>query len=78
MRRRISTVCLSAVYSVGAAFAQSSQTITGTVTDAMCGGHHMMQGETPAQCTRVGPGLITFARMPRLANSAAGKEQPGR
>jgi hypothetical protein len=52
MRVRISTVLLSAVLSVGAALAQSGQTITGTVTDAMCGAHHMMQGKTPAQCTR--------------------------
>jgi hypothetical protein len=52
MRLRISTVLLSAALSVGAAFAQSSQAITGTMTDAMCGAHHMMQGKTPAQCTR--------------------------
>jgi hypothetical protein len=52
MRLRISTVFLSAGLSVGAAFAQSSQAINGTVTDTMCGAHHMMQGKTPAQCTR--------------------------
>jgi hypothetical protein len=52
MRLRISTVLLSAALSVVAAFAQSSQAITGTMTDAMCGAHHMMQGKTPAQCTR--------------------------
>ncbi|MDE3104130.1 MAG: hypothetical protein KGK08_03050 [Acidobacteriota bacterium] len=52
MRLRISTVFLSLALSVGPAFAQSSQIITGTVTDAMCGAHHMMQGKTPAQCTR--------------------------
>jgi N-acetylglucosamine-6-phosphate deacetylase len=33
-------------------FAQAKQTITGTVTDAMCGAHHMMKNATPAQCTR--------------------------
>lgn len=32
--------------------AQSSQKITGTITDAMCGKKHMMQGESAAQCTR--------------------------
>jgi hypothetical protein len=32
--------------------AQSSQKITGTITDAMCGKNHMMQGESAAQCTR--------------------------
>jgi hypothetical protein len=52
MRLRISVLSLSVALSVGAAFAQSSQAITGTVTDAMCGAHHMMQGKTPAVCTR--------------------------
>lgn len=32
--------------------AQSSQTITGTVTDSMCGKKHMMKNATAAQCTR--------------------------
>jgi ribosomal protein L19 len=32
--------------------AQSSQKLTGTVTDSMCGKKHMMQGATAAQCTR--------------------------
>jgi hypothetical protein len=42
-----------AVFTLGAAslFAQATQTITGTVTDAMCGAHHMMNA-TAAQCTR--------------------------
>jgi hypothetical protein len=35
-----------------AAFSQSSQTLTGTVTDTMCGAKHMMTNVTPAQCTR--------------------------
>src|SRR6266403_2570403 len=33
-------------------FAQATQTLTGTVSDAMCGAHHMMQGASAAQCTR--------------------------
>jgi hypothetical protein len=43
-----------AALALGAAglFAQASQTITGTVSDAMCGAHHMMKDATPAQCTR--------------------------
>jgi hypothetical protein len=43
-----------AVFMLGAAslFAQATQTITGTVTDAMCGAHHMIKNVTPAQCTR--------------------------
>lgn len=32
--------------------AQSSQTITGTVTDSMCGKKHMMKNATAPQCTR--------------------------
>jgi hypothetical protein len=34
------------------ALAQAAQTLTGTVSDAMCGKDHMMKGETAAQCTR--------------------------
>jgi hypothetical protein len=52
MRLRISALFLSIALSAIAASAQSNQTLTGTVSDAMCGAHHMMQGKTPAQCTR--------------------------
>jgi len=38
--------------SAASLFAQAAQTITGTVSDAMCGAHHMMKGATAAQCTR--------------------------
>ena len=43
-----------ATLTLGAAslFAQEPQTITGTVSDAMCGAHHVMKGATAAQCTR--------------------------
>jgi hypothetical protein len=34
-----------------AAFAAKPQTFTGTVTDAMCGATHMMEGD-PASCLR--------------------------
>jgi hypothetical protein len=37
---------------VASIFAQATQTLTGTVSDAMCGAHHMMKGATAAQCTR--------------------------
>jgi hypothetical protein len=33
-------------------FSQSAQTLTGTVSDAMCGAKHMMTNVTAAQCTR--------------------------
>jgi hypothetical protein len=52
MRLRISALFLSVALSTVAASAQSNQTLTGTVSDAMCGAHHMIQGKTPAQCTR--------------------------
>lgn len=44
----VGTLALGAV----SLFGQATQTISGTVTDAMCGAHHMMKGATPAQCTR--------------------------
>ena len=52
MRLPISGLFLSVALSTVAASAQSNQTLTGTVSDTMCGAHHMMQGKTPAQCTR--------------------------
>jgi len=32
--------------------AQSTQSISGMVTDSMCGAHHMMKNVSDAQCTR--------------------------
>jgi hypothetical protein len=52
MRLRIPALFVSVVLSTVAASAQSSQTLTGTVSDAMCGANHMMQGKTAAECTR--------------------------
>jgi hypothetical protein len=34
------------------AIAQDTKTLTGTVSDAMCGKTHMMQGVSDAKCTR--------------------------
>ena len=48
MRLRISALFLSVVLSTIAASAQSSQTLTGTVSDAMCGAKHMMEGDDAA------------------------------
>jgi len=40
-------------FSAAALFAQSAtQSFSGTVSDSMCGAHHMMKNATPAQCTR--------------------------
>ena len=40
------------VLSAASLVAQTTQTITGTVTDSMCGAHHMMKNKTAAECTR--------------------------
>ncbi|MGC2208758.1 MAG: hypothetical protein WA532_01495 [Candidatus Korobacteraceae bacterium] len=32
--------------------ALAATTLTGTVTDDMCGANHMMPGKSPAECTR--------------------------
>ena len=49
---RIRLLFVSALLlSTTSAFGQA-QTFNGTVTDSMCGAHHMMKGETAAQCTR--------------------------
>ncbi len=33
-------------------FGQSGQSLTGTVSDSMCGAQHMMKDASPAKCTR--------------------------
>ena len=52
MRLRISAIFLSIALSHVAASARASQSFTGSVSDAMCAGHHMMRGKTLAQCIR--------------------------
>jgi hypothetical protein len=47
----IATVAALA-FGTASLFAQATQTLTGTVSDAMCGAHHMMKDATAAQCTR--------------------------
>jgi hypothetical protein len=49
--RSIATVA-ALVLGATSLFSQARQTITGTLSDAMCGAHHMMKGATAAQCTR--------------------------
>ncbi|HTF70665.1 MAG TPA: hypothetical protein VK638_49150 [Edaphobacter sp.] len=51
---RLSTAAL-AFFFVGTTAlmsAQTTQSISGTVTDSMCGAHHMMKNASAAQCTR--------------------------
>lgn len=33
--------------------AATSKTLTGTVSDSMCGAHHMVKDKSPAECTRM-------------------------
>ena len=47
-----SLVTAGLVLTASFAFAQATETLTGTVSDAMCGNKHMMKGESAAQCTR--------------------------
>jgi hypothetical protein len=42
---------LLAIALIPAAFAGKAETVTGTVSDAMCGAKHMMEGD-PAACLR--------------------------
>ncbi len=44
-------ISLAAVLAASSAFAAKAQTFTGTVSDAMCGAKHMMEGD-PASCLR--------------------------
>lgn len=52
MRTKLTLAVVALTLSAANLFAQAKQTITGTVTDSMCGAHHMMKNLTPAQCTR--------------------------
>jgi len=42
----------SFMLSASCALGQAAQTLTGTVSDSMCGKKHMMAGKTAAECTR--------------------------
>ncbi len=46
----LTTLLLATLFTT-AVFAAKAQTFTGTVTDAMCGAKHMMEGD-PAACLR--------------------------
>ena len=54
MRTKILFTLMSVLtISTSSALAQASQTLTGTVSDAMCGKKHTMEGKTAAECTRI-------------------------
>lgn len=52
MYRQTLTLFAGLIMSAAGAYSQSNQTLTGTITDSMCGAKHMMTNVTPAQCTR--------------------------
>lgn len=51
--KSITSTAAGLILSTSFVLAQADQTLTGTVSDAMCGKKHMMQGVTAAKCTRV-------------------------
>lgn len=52
MRLKLVMAVATLTFASAGAFAQSSQSFTGMVTDSMCGAKHMMKGKTPAECAR--------------------------
>ena len=52
MKSRLMTLAAAVVLSASIVLAQGAQTFTGTVSDSMCGAHHMMAGKSAAECTR--------------------------
>jgi hypothetical protein len=48
----LSITILAVILAVSAAFAANAKTFTGTVSDAMCGAKHMMEGDD-VRCLRV-------------------------
>lgn len=52
MHLRILTFLAALLVTTTGAFSQSVKTLTGTVSDTMCGAKHMMTNVSPAQCTR--------------------------
>ena len=52
MYRRTVTLMAGLIMAASCLFSQTAQTLTGTVSDTMCGAKHMMANSSPAQCTR--------------------------
>jgi hypothetical protein len=51
LKIRVAALSFAVALLVPAAFATKAQSFTGTVSDAMCGAKHMMEGD-PAACLR--------------------------
>lgn len=52
MQTRLMTAIATLTLGAASLFAQSAQTLTGTVSDSMCGAKHMMPNASAAECTR--------------------------
>jgi hypothetical protein len=52
MRKSLLSIIGLISFSAASLRAQNAQSISGTISDSMCGAHHMMKNLTPAQCTR--------------------------
>jgi hypothetical protein len=52
MNLRIATLVTGLTLAVSGAFSQTGQSLTGTVTDTMCGAKHMMADASAEKCTR--------------------------
>lgn len=49
---KTATLMTGLIIAASGAFSQTAQTLTGTVSDTMCGAKHMMANASPTQCTR--------------------------
>lgn len=52
LSRRTATLALIVIVLLSLSAFAAPQTLTGTVTDTMCGKKHMMPGKSDAECTR--------------------------
>jgi hypothetical protein len=54
-RTTLAAILFAGLLAVSQLLAQSSgpKTLTGIVSDSMCGAHHMAKDKTPAECTRM-------------------------
>jgi hypothetical protein len=54
-RTTLAAILFAGLLVVAQLLAQSpgSKTLTGVVSDSMCGAHHMAKDKTPAECTRM-------------------------
>jgi hypothetical protein len=65
MSLKVSTIIALFTLAAASLFAQTTQSITGTVTDAMCGAHHMMKDVTAANA------LVPASNKDRILRSRA-------